>query len=224
MLNSKNLLQIASIGVALAALFAIFSHPVVARDRFDRDHRGHYGHYERYDKGRDWHRRGKYYGGHYRSPGIFFRSYYGHSRYRPYRDFHRHHYKPYQPYVVNHWRYNRRYGRRYPGFGFYYSDHDAVRFLGLTALGLVIFNELSESQQRAHENALARATSSHVGERIHWNQNGRSGNVVVTREGQTTDGRPCREFLQEVTIAGNQEQAYGTACLQPDGAWKVVND
>ncbi len=221
---SKNFLKIASVGVVLLAAFTIFSLPTVARDRYDRDHRAHYGHYDRYDKGRHWHRRGKHYRGYYKSPRVFVRPYYGYSYYRPYRDYYRHHYKPYRPYAVDHWRYNRRHGRRYSGFGFYYSDHDAVRFLGLTALGLVIFNELSEAQQRAHENALARATTSHSGERIHWNQNGRSGSVVVTREGQTTDGRPCREFLQEVVIAGNREQAYGTACLQPDGAWKVVNN
>ena len=37
----------------------------------------------------------------------------------------------------------RPYGRLYPGFGFYYRDHDALRFLGLTALGLFVFNELN---------------------------------------------------------------------------------
>ena len=34
----------------------------------------------------------------------------------------------------------------------------------------------------------------------------------------------CREFQREVVIAGVPQQAYGTACLQPDGSWKVVGD
>jgi hypothetical protein len=31
----------------------------------------------------------------------------------------------------------------------------------------------------------------------------------------------CREFNTLVTIAGQQQQAHGTACLQPDGTWKI---
>ena len=27
----------------------------------------------------------------------------------------------------------------------------------------------------------------------------------------------------DVNIGGKTEQAYGTACRQPDGSWKVVN-
>jgi triosephosphate isomerase len=36
-------------------------------------------------------------------------------------------------------------------------------------------------------------------------------------------GRYCREFQQTVTIGGRTEQAYGTACMQPDGAWEVIS-
>jgi len=36
-------------------------------------------------------------------------------------------------------------------------------------------------------------------------------------------GRYCREFLQEVVIGGRKEQAYGTACRQPDGSWEVIS-
>ena len=31
----------------------------------------------------------------------------------------------------------------------------------------------------------------------------------------------CREFNTPVTIGGMQQQATGTACLQPDGSWKI---
>ena len=34
---------------------------------------------------------------------------------------------------------------------------------------------------------------------------------------------PCREYTMDATIGGQTEQIYGTACRQPDGAWKVVN-
>ena len=31
----------------------------------------------------------------------------------------------------------------------------------------------------------------------------------------------CREFNTPVTIGGQQQQAYGTACMEPDGSWKI---
>ncbi len=34
----------------------------------------------------------------------------------------------------------------------------------------------------------------------------------------------CREYIRTVTIGGRTQQAYGTACLQPDGAWKIVSE
>lgn len=118
----------------------------------------------------------------------------------------------------------RPYGRVYPGFGFYYRDSDAVRFLGLTALSLVVFNQLNEAQQRAHEEAMIEAAAAPIGAPIFWNEGGRNGRVTAVRDGYTTDGRQCREFQQEVTINGRRTQAYGTACLQPDGSWQVVDN
>ncbi len=38
-----------------------------------------------------------------------------------------------------------------------------------------------------------------------------------------TDGRYCREYQTTVTIAGTGQPGYGTACLEPDGTWRVVN-
>ncbi len=35
-------------------------------------------------------------------------------------------------------------------------------------------------------------------------------------------GRYCREYQTVVTIGGRAEQAYGTACRQPDGSWQIV--
>ena len=43
----------------------------------------------------------------------------------------------------------------------------------------------------------------------------------VTRE-QSPQESYCREFQRDVIIDGKPERAYGTACLQPDGSWKIV--
>jgi surface antigen len=117
--------------------------------------------------------------------------------------------------VVRYW------GPRYPGFGYYYDDAAAFAFLGLAAWQLHVYADLNEAQLRAHESAIAQATSAPLNSDIIWNDANASGSVKAVREGHTTDGRACREFQQRVTIAGREEEAYGTACQQPDGSWKV---
>jgi len=52
---------------------------------------------------------------------------------------------------------------------------------------------------------------------------GNYGSVTPTRTYQMASGQYCREYTQTVTVGGEQQQAYGTACRQPDGSWKVVN-
>ena len=48
--------------------------------------------------------------------------------------------------------------------------------------------------------------------------------MTPTREGtDQTTGAYCREFQHTVTIGGKTEDAYGTACRQPDGTWKIIN-
>jgi surface antigen len=35
-------------------------------------------------------------------------------------------------------------------------------------------------------------------------------------------GSYCREYTQEIRIDGRVQESYGTACLQPDGTWRVA--
>lgn len=51
---------------------------------------------------------------------------------------------------------------------------------------------------------------------------GNSGSVVARPAYQASSGEYCREFTQTVNIGGRAEQAYGTACRQPDGTWKIL--
>jgi hypothetical protein len=36
------------------------------------------------------------------------------------------------------------------------------------------------------------------------------------------NGTYCREYQQMVVVAGRQQESYGTACMQPDGSWKIL--
>jgi hypothetical protein len=117
----------------------------------------------------------------------------------------------------------RPHGHSYYGYGHYNNDDDAYAWLAFTSITLKVLDNLNEQQQREHEAAQVEATNAKVGETIVWNEAGASGSVTAVRDGTSTSGRYCREFQQKVTIGGNTESAYGTACRQPDGSWEVVS-
>ena len=98
-----------------------------------------------------------------------------------------------------------------------------------TLLGALVGSEVGRSLDKADleyaNRANAQATSAPVGAPIRWNnpQSGNSGIVTPVRDGvDSATGAYCREFQQTVNIGGKTQQAYGTACRQPDGTWKVV--
>lgn len=116
----------------------------------------------------------------------------------------------------------RPYGPAYFGYGYYYTDNDAAAWLAFTAISIKLIDELSEKQARKHEQAQIEAAAAAVGESITWEEAGASGSVTVVRQGTNGSGKQCREFQQTVVIGGKSESAYGTACLQDDGSWKIV--
>ncbi len=97
-------------------------------------------------------------------------------------------------------------------------------------LGAIIGSQVGRSLDRADEmymhrtqqNALETAPS---GQTVQWvnPDSGHRGTVTPKPAYQAPSGQYCREFQQTVTVGGQTEQAYGTACRQPDGSWKIVN-
>ena len=98
-----------------------------------------------------------------------------------------------------------------------------------TLLGAFIGKSVGESLDRAEVNyanqAQARSHSAPIGQQISWSnpESGHSGTITPRREGMDNAGNYCREYQQTVQVGGKTEQAYGTACRQPDGTWKVAN-
>lgn len=117
----------------------------------------------------------------------------------------------------------RPHGHAYHGYGHYLHDHSAWRWLAFTAITLTLLDRLDEYAQREHETAQIAATTARVGEEIIWDTEDASGYVVTTREGTNRRGQTCREYQQSITVGGETEEAVGTACLQSDGSWKIVN-
>jgi surface antigen len=75
---------------------------------------------------------------------------------------------------------------------------------------------MAEANQTALETA--RTNSS-----VDWvnPDTGNRGSVTPTRTYQSASG-VCREFTNTVYVGGRSEQAYGTACRQSDGSWKII--
>lgn len=90
-------------------------------------------------------------------------------------------------------------------------------------------NEIGSSLDRADRSQMGyaqqQAFSAPVGRQIAWNnpQSGNSGTIQPIRDGHdTATGAYCREYQTTVTVGGRKQAAYGTACQQPDGSWKVI--
>jgi surface antigen len=102
----------------------------------------------------------------------------------------------------------------------------AASTVGGILLGGIVGNLLDERDKRlaaeATQNALETAPT---GKSIAWRNpdNEHSGTVTPVKTYQTDSGTYCREYQQTVTIGGKEEEAYGTACRQPDGNWRIVD-
>ncbi|WP_420403589.1 RT0821/Lpp0805 family surface protein [Nisaea sp.] len=99
-----------------------------------------------------------------------------------------------------------------------------------TLLGAILGSEIGKSLDNADKAAMAQSTqrsleSNPVGVSTSWSNpdSGNSGTVTPTRTYQASGGQYCREYTQTVQVGGNSEEAYGTACRQPDGTWKIQN-
>lgn len=51
---------------------------------------------------------------------------------------------------------------------------------------------------------------------------GHSGTITPVETYQNPQGDYCREYQQTIYVGGEKKQAYGTACRQPDGSWKII--
>ena len=92
-------------------------------------------------------------------------------------------------------------------------------------IGSEIGRSMDEVDRMRMDQANRQAQSAPIGQSIAWNNpnTGNSGQVVATRDGTASNGQYCREFQQTVTVGGRTETAYGVACRQADGTWRVVN-
>jgi hypothetical protein len=63
-----------------------------------------------------------------------------------------------------------------------------------------------------------------IGAPVRWQDDNGAGTLVTTAAYNASDGRYCREYQKTVTVSGRLQEAWGTACLQPDGDWQIVSE
>ncbi|MBL4720944.1 MAG: glycine zipper 2TM domain-containing protein, partial [Alphaproteobacteria bacterium] len=100
----------------------------------------------------------------------------------------------------------------------------AIGALGGAMMGGSIGQSLDRADRMAMERAQSAAADAPIGRAVAWRNpdSGASGEITPVREGWRKDsGAYCREYQQSVTIGGETESAYGVACRQPDGSWKI---
>jgi surface antigen len=110
--------------------------------------------------------------------------------------------------------------------------HGKNAFAGVLAgalIGGIVGNRIGnymDAQDKANmQNAI---TTVPVGQQATWTSanegpNGQPVTYSVTpvRAYQTSSHRYCREYQTTVTVGGKVQRAYGHACRQPDGSWKI---
>ncbi len=98
-----------------------------------------------------------------------------------------------------------------------------------TLLGAYLGNQVGQSLDKADmayydKTSQSALEGNKIGQTSTWRNpdTGNQGTLTPTKTFQQSGGAYCREYTQTVTVGGRTEQAYGTACRQPDGAWQVV--
>ncbi len=102
----------------------------------------------------------------------------------------------------------------------------AVGSLAGAMLGQEIGRTLDQADRQAItrnvQDSLEHNRSQETGSWVNPDNN-HSGTLTPTKTYRTAQNTYCREYLQTVVISGEESRAYGTACREPDGSWKIIN-
>lgn len=101
----------------------------------------------------------------------------------------------------------------------------AIGALAGAFIGSEIGKSLDKADRLYAQQAQQNAHVAPIGETIAWNnpKSGNSGTFTPTRDGtDRATGEYCREYQTTINVGGKTESAFGTACRQPDGSWRII--
>ena len=98
-----------------------------------------------------------------------------------------------------------------------------------TAIGIHLGSEIGKSLDKADISYAKRTTnqdleSNPTGKLSSWSNpdSGNSGTIKPIKTVNSSAGQPCREYYQTITVGGRTEKAYGRACRDASGDWRIV--
>lgn len=103
-----------------------------------------------------------------------------------------------------------------------------VAAIGGTLLGAFIGSSIGKSLDNA-DLAMMNSTQQQAleygrdAQPAQWNNpnSGNAGAITPTRTYYANSGQACRQFEQSIIIDGKAESAYGTACRDNSGVWRI---
>jgi surface antigen len=106
--------------------------------------------------------------------------------------------------------------------------------LAATAVGVLLGGFLGSEVGKSLDKADQAYAAQTTGQALEYNKSyeqstwqnpdsGHSGSVTPVRTSYNDAGQPCREYQQTVTVGGKTETAYGTACRDANGDWRIVS-
>ena len=95
---------------------------------------------------------------------------------------------------------------------------------GGALLGVLIGTELGASLDAADVACAERALEeAETGQSVIWrNPDAGAQYTVLPTRTYEVSGTYCREYTTRAVVGGRSQEAYGTACRQPDGSWRIV--
>lgn len=95
-----------------------------------------------------------------------------------------------------------------------------------TLAGAMIGGSIGKNMDAEDRARMHRALeNNNTGQPAYW-RNAHTGaqyEVVPIRNVNVDGNEYCREYRTIAYVGGKKRQIYGTACRQPDGAWKTIN-
>lgn len=98
-----------------------------------------------------------------------------------------------------------------------------------TLAGALLGQEVGRSLDRADQLAMERNAQysleyAPTRTTTNWRNpdSGNYGSITPVETYQTAQGQYCREYHQNIVVGGEAQRAFGTACRQPDGTWRII--
>lgn len=109
------------------------------------------------------------------------------------------------------------------GAAFFHGSGAWIGILGSALVGGVIGNFVGKKMDANDKARMAQAvTTTPVGKQAQWTNSHHVTYTVTPVKNYHRQGKYCREYRTKVQIGNRTRNAYGRACRQPDGSWKIV--